>query len=108
MKLLIILCIEEMRETVAHLLHDAGVDCMGVTSFTGYRKSPQCSALGWFGRGSACEHASSLLMFTFTEELLAQKAIDLIDAYNAAHVSHFPLRGYVLEVSQFTKLMQQV
>lgn len=105
MKLLVILCIEEMRETVARLLHDSGVGCMGVTSFKGYRKSTQCSALGWFGRGSACEQSSSLIMFSFTEAGPAHQAIHLLDVYNKEHASKFPPRGYVLEVSEFSQLM---
>ena len=105
MKLLVILCVEDLQETVARLLHDTGISRMGVVPYRGYRKSARCTALGWFGRGSACEQADSLLMFSFTEETLARQAVVRIDQYNGEHASHFVPRAYVLDVDAFSELM---
>ena len=104
MKLLVIICLEEMQESIARILNDSGIGCMGVMPFNGYRKGNECPALGWFGRGSACEHTDSLLMFTFTESEMARKAIEAINLYNTEHSYQFAPRAYALEVSEFSKL----
>ena len=102
MKLLIISCVEEMQDCMKRLLNQAGAACMNVTSATSYRKGNQCAALSWFGRGSACEQANTLLMFSFTSDESAHRAIELINNYNAEFPSNFAPRAYILEVTAST------
>ena len=107
MKLLIISCVEEMQDCMKRLLNEAGTACMNVTSATSYRKGNQCAALSWFGRGSACEQANTLLMFSFTSDESAHRAIELIDNYNAEFPSHFAPRAYTLNVAESTHLCNE-
>ena len=104
MKLLIISCIEEMQDCMKRLLHEAGASCMNVTAATGYRKGDACAALSWFGRGSACEQANTLLIFSFTSDEVAHRALMLIEHHNAEHPSNFSPRAYTLEVTASTPL----
>ena len=104
MKLLIILCVEELQELMASILHDSGITCMSVANITGYRKCTAGTSLNWFGRDTTCEHADSLMMFSFTSEDTAHKAIAIIDKYNETHACNFPPRGYVMDVAEFSKL----
>ena len=104
MKLLIISCMEEMQNCMKSLLNKAGAACMNVTAASGYRKGDACAALSWFGRGSACEQANTLLIFSFTTDEVAHRAIELIDNYNAEYPCDFAPRAYTLEVSESTNL----
>ena len=102
MKLLIISCMEELQDRMKQILNEAGAACMNVTSATGYRKGDQCASLSWFGRGSACEQANTLLIFSFTTEEAARRTLELIDNYNAEYPSNFAPRAYTMEVTAST------
>ena len=104
MKLLILTCIEEMLDDMKGLLNQAGAQCMNVTSAESYRKSEACTALSWFGRGSACEHANTLLIFSFMPEASAHSAIELVNDYNLQHPSHFQPRAFSLDISESTSI----
>ena len=104
MKLLVILSIVEEQRNVARLLHEAGLDRFSVVNVTGYKKSELCTALSWFGQGSACEKTNSLMMFSFTSEDFAQQVIDDISRYNEESKRSFPLHAFVLDVEQFAKI----
>ena len=104
MKMLIISCMEDMQDCMKGLLNKAGAVCMNVTQATGYRKGDTCAALSWFGRGSACEQANTLLIFSFTTDEVAQRSIELIDNYNTEYPSNFAPRAYALEVSSSTRI----
>ena len=104
MKLLIIVTVEDLQEDMSHILHDSGITNMNVVPVTGYRKNARCSALGWFGRGSACAQTHSLLMFSFTSEEIAHQTVSLIDRYNAERAQIIPPRAFVLDISEFSKI----
>ena len=104
MKLLVILSIVEEQKTAARLLHESGCNRFSVMNITGYKKSEMCTALGWFGQGSACERTNSIMMFTFTTEDIAQQVIANISRYNEAEQRSFPLHAFVLDVEQFAKI----
>ena len=105
MKLLIILSIIEEQPNAARLLHDSGLDRFSVMNITGYKKSEMCSALGWFGQGSACEKTNSIMMFSFTTGEIAGQVIENISAYNKEKKRSFPLHAFVLDVEQFAAIM---
>lgn len=104
MKLLIILSIIEEQPNAARLLHDSGLDRFSVVNITGYKKSKMCSALGWFGQGSACEKTNSIMMFSFTTEEIARQVIRNISSYNEEEKRSFPLHAFVLDVEQFANI----
>lgn len=105
MKLLIIITVEDLQKEIAHILHDSGITNMNVTPVTGYRKNAQCTALGWFGRGSTCAQTNSLLMLSITTEEIAHQTIELIDKFNKEHPAVIPPKAFTVDISECSKMI---
>lgn len=103
MKLLVALSIKEYQEQVAHLLRDAGVEKFSVMDITGYKNREE--NLGWFAANADNTKTNSILLFSFTANEIAEKAIVLIDSRNAETKSPFPLHAFVLDVDNFSKFI---
>ncbi|WP_321333218.1 hypothetical protein [uncultured Bacteroides sp.] len=101
MKLLVVLSIREYQGEVAKLLEKAGVSIFSVSDTTGYKK--RAYNVGWFG--SANGKANSIVLFSFTDEVSAYKALENINQCNTDCETPFPVRGFVLAVEEFSKIM---
>lgn len=98
MKLLIVLSIKEYQHQVSTLLEESGVSIFSVTDVTGYKKREL--NVGWFGVGSG--KTNSIVLFSFTDEETANKALDSIDSCNTKKENPFPVRGYLVDVERFS------
>lgn len=101
MKLLVVLSIQEYRAEVSKLLEEAGITIFSVSDTTGYKKRGY--NVGWFG--SANGKTNSIVMFSFTDADSAHKAIENINQCNLDKGMSFPVRGFVLNVEEFSKMM---
>lgn len=101
MKLLVVVSIKEYQEEVAKLLESAGVSIFSVSDTTGYKKRGY--NVGWFGSDNG--KTNSIVLFSFTDAESAQKALENINRCNADCNTSFPVRGFVLNVEEFSKMM---
>lgn len=100
MKLLIVLSIKELQHKVGKLLQQAGIGIFSVTDITGYKKRD--SMPGWFGSENG--KTNSILLFSFTDEETAQKALTTIEQCNECNQSRFPVRAFVINVENFVQI----
>jgi len=103
MKLLVVLSIKEYQERVARLLQDAGVTRFSVTDITGYKKKKE--DLGWFAADSHSAKTNSILLFSFLEKEIADKALLEIDTCNLETKTPFPVHAFILDVEHFSNLL---
>ncbi|MDF9829504.1 hypothetical protein [Parabacteroides sp. PF5-6] len=102
MKLLIVLSIQEYQEQVARLLQDAGVKRFSVTDIVGYKQKKENP--GWFAADSTSAKTNSILLFSFLEKEIADKAVAEIDTCNLETENPFPVHAFILDVENFSKL----
>ncbi|MDH6357007.1 hypothetical protein [Parabacteroides sp. PF5-9] len=102
MKLLIVLSIKEHQERVASLLQDAGVKRFSVTDIVGYKRKKE--NLGWFAINSNAAKTNSIMLFSFLEKEIADKALAEIDSCNLETENPFPVHAFILDVENFSKL----
>ncbi|MDD2436624.1 MAG: hypothetical protein PHG27_12550 [Massilibacteroides sp.] len=100
MKLLIVLSIKDYQNRVAKILEEAGIQLFSVIDITGYKKRTADNT-GWFGLGNG--KTNSIALFSFTSERLAEEAVRAIEQCNIEKDKNpFPVRGYILDVEQFS------
>ncbi len=102
MKLLVVLSIKEHQERVASLLQNAGIVKFSVADITGYKKREE--SLGWFANSNNAK-TNSIMLFSFTSEEVASKAIAEIENCNMEIKSRFPAHAFVMDVELFSKIM---
>lgn len=101
MKLLIITAVKEYSDQAAALVKKAGISVFSATDIIGFKNDSSHNLLDeWFGAGDA--RFNSMLLFSFTGEAEAQKAIELVQEYNTALADDFPLRAFVVPVEAFS------
>ncbi len=103
MKLLVVLSIKEYQERVASLLQDAGVTQFSVSNITGYKKRSE--NLGWFAANGSNAKTNSIMLFSFTSQEIAEKAIAEIDSCNIETNNPFPVHAFILDVENSFKLI---
>ncbi|KKB53066.1 hypothetical protein HMPREF1212_01228 [Parabacteroides sp. HGS0025] len=102
MKLLVVLSIKEYQERVAGMLQDAGVNRFSVTNITGYKRKKE--NLGWFAVNSNNAKTNSIMLFSFVEKEIADRALTEIDTCNIETENPFPVHVFILDVENFSKL----
>lgn len=103
MKLLVVLSIKEYQERVASLLQDAGITRFSVSDIIGYRKRKE--NLGWFAADGSNAKTNSIMLFSFTTEEIAERAIVEIDSCNEETNNPFPVHAFIVDVEEFSKMI---
>lgn len=99
MKLLITTCLKEYLADVSRIFKQANIDVFSTTDIIGHRDSSSPNILkDWFASGE--EQAHSMMVFTFTSEANAERAMGLISNYNKNLKENFPVRAFVLDVEK--------
>lgn len=99
MKLLIFTCLKEYLPAAIALMRQAQIDVFSVSRTTGMKAGGGVSLLDdWFGSNSG--DFDSLVVFSFTAEDAAGKALMLVDDYNRVNHSDFPVRAFILPVEK--------
>jgi hypothetical protein len=99
MKFFIATCIKENQEIVQKLLRDANIIVYSSTDIVGFKDNQQPNLLEeWFAAGD--EQFESSMIFSFTIDSNAFKAMDLIKQYNIENQSNFPIRAFIVPVEQ--------
>lgn len=97
MKLLVITSLREYLPAVSTLLKQAGVAVYSVSRTTGMRTADGVDLVDdWFGSESG--DFDSVVLFSFTEPAVADKAMMLVNNFNRIEETGFPLRAFVLPV----------
>ena len=99
MKLLIVTSIKEYLQTVAALFDEAQIKVFSVSKTIGHKDGHTVNLLdNWFASGE--EEFDSIVLFSFTEDENAVAALELVQKYNAATASEFPVRAFILPVER--------
>lgn len=99
MKLFIVTSIKDHQPAVASIFSQAGISIFSVTETTGIRTEKDKNLLDdWFG--SMDGEYNSIILFSFTAEANASKAMQLIASYNEDKKGDFPVRAFVVPVEQ--------
>jgi len=99
MKLLVVTSLKEYQKKVAHILDQAGIEVFSVSETIGFKDHQTSNMLdNWFSSGS--EQFDSIFLFSFTEELKADYALELIKKYNVENNTGFPVRSFIIPVDK--------
>lgn len=99
MKLLIVTSLKEHQKTVARILEQAGVRVFSVSETTGFKSiADDDLTTNWFAREQ--DHFNSVIIFSFTQNDHAGRALDLIKKHNEENNTGFPVRAFVMPVEQ--------
>jgi hypothetical protein len=99
MKLLFVSSLKECQKIVADIFHQADIPVFSVTETMGFKEQSETNLLdNWFGSGP--EEFNSILVFSFTKEAQANKAMKLIKEYNTRNDTGFSIRAFIVPVEQ--------
>jgi hypothetical protein len=97
MKFFIVTCIKEHRKTVYQLFKKAEINAFSSTNVTGFKDKHNSNPLAeWFAHGD--EQCDSEMIFSFTADANARKAMELIQTYNDENSTGFPIRAFIVPV----------
>jgi hypothetical protein len=99
MKFFIATCIKENQENVQKLLRDANIIVYSSMDIVGFKDNSKPNLLEeWFAAGD--EQFESSMLFSFTADSNAFKAMELIKQHNTEDQSNFPIRAFIVPVEQ--------
>lgn len=99
MKLLFVTCIKEHQQAVASIFEAAQIKVFSVLETIGYKDGQPDELLdNWFASGK--ERFDSQVLFSFTSQSCADKAMELIRQSNAENNTGFPIRAFIMPVEQ--------
>ncbi len=99
MKLLVVTSLKEYQKKVAHILDLAGIEVFSVSETIGFKDHQTSNLLdNWFSSGN--EQFDSIFLFSFTEEIKADHALELIKKYNIENNTGFPVRAFIVPVEK--------
>ncbi len=99
MKLLIVTSLKEYQKEVTKIFYRANITVFSASETMGFKENHSVNLLdSWFGNGK--EHFDSIFLFSFTVEENANKAMELISAYNEASKTDFPIRAFIVPVEK--------
>jgi hypothetical protein len=99
MKLLVVTSLKEYQKKVAHILDLAGIAVFSVSETIGFKDHQTSNLLdNWFSSGN--EQFDSIFLFSFTEEVKADHALELIKKYNVENNTGFPVRAFIVPVEK--------
>ncbi|MBP1618650.1 MAG: hypothetical protein H6Q14_2477 [Bacteroidetes bacterium] len=103
MKLLVVLSVKEYQRKVTTLLEESGVNRFSVADIAGHKKKK--GSISWFASHPDSEKTDSILLFSFTDEEIANQALNKINECNAEMQNPFPVHAFVMNVENFSNLI---
>lgn len=99
MKFFIATCIKENQEIVQKILKEANIIVYSSTDIVGFKDNQQPNLIEeWFAAGD--EQFESSMIFSFTGDSNASKAMNLIKQQNLENQTNFPIRAFIVPVEQ--------
>jgi len=99
MKLLLVTSLKEYQKTLSAIMDEAGIEVFSVSETIGFKDQQKANLLdNWFGSGNA--RFDSVFLFSFTSEVNAERALELIKKYNTENETGFPIRAFVISVDK--------
>lgn len=99
MKLLIATSLKEYQQTVAAIFEEAQIKVFSVSNTIGHKGEHKQDLLdNWFASGE--EQFDSIVLFSFTGDVNAVNALELIKKHNENTGTTFPIRAFILPVEQ--------
>lgn len=99
MKLFIITSLKEHQPAVASIIHEAGIKIFSISATTGVKTERDNNLLDdWFATSDG--EYDSIMLFSFTPEANATRAMQLITAHNQNNNGDFPVRAFIVPVEQ--------
>ncbi len=100
MKLLIVTVIKECRKEVANIFDKMGIGAYSVTDIHGVSNDEETEITSnWFG-GEWEEDYESIMLFSFTNNDIAENTLAAIDSFNKNKNSPFPLKAIVIPIEK--------
>lgn len=97
MKLITVTALKEFSEKLTAIFRKAEIHVFSATDIIGFNDGSKDNLIdGWFGTSDV--HFDSVLLFSFTEDEKANKALQYVQEYNQEHSGNFPLRAFILTV----------
>lgn len=97
MKLLFVTCLEDFKNDVIKIFHEAHVKVFSFMEATGVKDERDVNLLDdWFGNKDG--EFRSLILFSFTSSETAAEAMRLIKTYNETDGKRFPIRAFIMSV----------
>jgi hypothetical protein len=102
MKFLIVTCIKECRSDVLTIFRKSNIKVFSISDVIGIKDNQSPNLLEeWFASGD--EQFDSQMIFSFTSEVNALIAMELINQQNESRQTQFPLRAFILPVEATSK-----
>lgn len=99
MKLFITTCLKEYNKEVSDIFKQAGISVFSTSDIVGSKDGHTSNLLDdWFASGP--EQFDSLMIFSFTSDANADRALELIEAYNQLYNRDFPVRAFIVPVEK--------
>ena len=99
MKFFIVTCIKENQGIVQKILSQSNINVFSSTDIVGYKNNQQPNLLEeWFAAGD--EQCDSSMIFSFTSDENASKALNQIVLFNTENPNDFPIRGFIVPVEK--------
>lgn len=99
MKLLIVTCLKEYQDNVTQIFKEANIQVFSVSDVIGFKDHPSPNPMEeWFAAGD--EKFDSMMLFSFTDIINAEKGIELIKKYNDQSGTEFPVRAFIVPVEK--------
>lgn len=97
MKFFIATCLKEYKDDVCKLFKEAGIGTYSTTDITGVKHNGEPNLQQeWFAAGD--EKFDSVILFSFTTDMNARHAKQLIEKYNEQQQTGFPVRAFIISV----------
>lgn len=99
MKLLIATFLKDYQEDVQKIFRQAQIPVFSIADVTGFKNGQAEDLLDdWFASGD--EKFDSQVIFSFTDNLKAEQALELLNQYNSDADTKFPVRGFIVPVEK--------
>lgn len=99
MKLLVVTSLKDDQKKVSRILEEAGITVFSVSETIGFKDHKSSNLLdNWFSSGS--EQFDSIFLFSFTDALKADAALDRIRKHNTENETPFPVRAFIIPVEK--------
>jgi hypothetical protein len=99
MQLIMVTAVKESAEVIDRIFKSCGIEAYSTTDIVGFRKHPEQHLTNeWFGAGDPA--FESVLFFSFTAPASAEKALQQIREWNNTNTAGFPIRAFLLPVTQ--------
>ncbi|MBI3221478.1 MAG: hypothetical protein HYZ44_18350 [Bacteroidetes bacterium] len=104
MKLLIVTSLKDYQKEAIKLFHQAGIKVFSVSKTMGFKEDDSANLMdSWFS--NEAEHFDSIVMFSFTTDEKASRALDLVNSYNTDSKIEFPIRAFFMPIEKASYLI---